>query len=350
MKTSEDKTASTIDSIISFLERSEQTEKQPFAYEIQLVSPTHSELVVGKCADHSLFRKDVKLGLDRLRNNPSSILKVMIFSGKSANSKLINEYKLELPEQREAANLRSIIQEELRQHQPQQQPAQGSNFEQLGSLLGMMTGNQPNADDPNSSLLGFLGFFNTMSAKQEEISRINHKNELSELVLNNKYEHLSEKYENLKRQYDQIEKEKDRLGGLVEGLDKEKNDLENRLASYAPNEVMQRVATGVLTNVGAKLLTNSPKAASLLGLSDQELKAAFGVMPENEPEPQIEQVPINNVPTDQHSQIIQAINETLRSVELNRLVKITQIIGTIIDQPEQIDIILNLLQDHNEKV
>ncbi|BDD02467.1 hypothetical protein [Persicobacter psychrovividus] len=341
MKTSEDKTASTIDSIISFLERSEQTEKQPFAYEIQLVSPTHSELVVGKCADHSLFRKDVKLGLDRLHSNPSSILKVMIFSGKSANAKLINEYKLELPEQKEAANLRSIIQEELRQHQPQ--PTPSNNFEQLGSLLGMMTGNQPNADDPNSSLLGFLGFFNTMSAKQEEISRINHKNELSEIVLNNKYEHLTEKYENLKRQYDQVEKEKDRLGGIVEGLDKEKIDLENRLASYAPNEVMQRVATGVLTNVGAKLLTNSPKAASLLGLSDQELKAAFGIG--DSVAEAMEQVPIKAEPTDQQSQIIASIQEALQALELDRLIKITQIIGAVIDRPEQMEIILNLLQD-----
>jgi hypothetical protein len=129
-------------------------------------------------------------------------------------------------------------------------------------------------------------------------------------------------------------------------LKKEKVDLENRLAGYAPNELMKRVAVGVISGIGGRLLSNSPKTAELLGLSPEELKGALGIVDEfqdnNQDIPdtniEISEVGSPQSPEDKKkAAIIKNLSDALMTWELEDVAKIANIVGLCLDRAELIN-------------
>jgi hypothetical protein len=134
---------------------------------------------------------------------------------------------------------------------------------------------------------------------------------------------------------------------------KEKTDFENRLAGYAPNEVMKRVATGALVGIGSRILTNSPKTAELLGLTADELKGALGMVEDDNKE--TTQIPETNVeitdmgtansPEDRKkAEIIKNLSDALMTWELQDVAKIANIVGLCLDKAELINKTLEFLK------
>jgi hypothetical protein len=141
--------------------------------------------------------------------------------------------------------------------------------------------------------------------------------------------------------------DKERFLNENKELKNEKLELENRLAGYAPNEIMKRVAIGTIATIGGKILSNSPKTAELLGLTANELKGALGFVDEpmnNEPYnmPQTN-VEINEIGTPQTPEekkkaaIIKNLAEALSTWDLQEVAKIANIVGLCLDKAELIN-------------
>jgi len=117
------------------------------------------------------------------------------------------------------------------------------------------------------------------------------------------------------------------------------------LSGYAPNELMKRVAVGVISGIGGRLLSNSPKTAELLGLSSEELKGALGIVEEaSEAVPMVDtsvevtEIGANLSPEEEKkATVIKNLSEALSSWGLQEVAKIANIVGLCMDQPDLID-------------
>ena len=257
----------------------------------------------------------------------------------------------------EKAEIQTIIQEEMKQQQNQNTNGLG----ELDSLLGLFSGDNPAV---KTKLDGLCGVFNALSGNNKEVERISYQKQLDDFKFETRFNNLDEKHERLRTENAELRAERDRYFSENKELKGERTDLESRLAGYAPNEVMKRVATGALVGIGSRLLTNSPKTAELLGLTADELKGALGMVDDDSEEST--QIPDTNVeitdmgtansPEDKKkAEIIKNLSEALMTWELQDVAKIANIVGLCLDKAELINKTLAFLnqtlqgtQDENE--
>ncbi|WP_430811583.1 MULTISPECIES: hypothetical protein [unclassified Carboxylicivirga] len=335
-----------IQSIYEFIKRSEDEQKYPYAYEIYLVTAAQETALTSRTSGTDKFNRDIESAIEKAKQSHGS-LRVDVFGGKSPNARSLNSYTVNISkllnppkEPIERAELQTIIQEEVRQHQIQ---SNTNGLGELDTLLGLFSGENEQA---KNKLEGLFGVFNALSGNNKEVERISYQKQLDDFKFETRYNTLEEKYERLRNENAELRAEKDRYQSENRELKTDKTDLESRLAGYAPNEVMKRVATGALVGIGSRLLTNSPKTAELLGLSAEELKGALGMLDDTEEESaqlletnvEITDIGTANTPEDRKkAEIIKKLSDALMTWELQDVAKIANIVGLCLDKAELIN-------------
>ncbi|MBN2729121.1 MAG: hypothetical protein JXR53_07840 [Bacteroidales bacterium] len=335
-----------VQSIYEFIKRSEDEQKYPYAYEIHLVSGVDETALTSRTAGTEKFNRDIESAIEKAKQ-AHGILRVDVFGGKSPNARSLNSYTINVSkllnppkEPMERAEIQTIIQEEMKQHQIQNST---NGLGELDTLVGLFSGENEQA---KSKLEGLFGVFNALSGNNKEVERISYQKQLDDFKFETRYGTLEEKYERLRNENAELRAEKDRYYSENRELKSDKAELENRLAGYAPNELMKRVAVGVISGIGGRLLSNSPKTAELLGLSPDELKGALGIV-DDEPQ-DTALIPQTNVeitemgtpqsPEDkQKAAIIKNLSEALSTWELQDVAKIANIVGLCLDKAELIN-------------
>ncbi len=335
-----------IQSIYEFIKRSEDEQKYPYAYEIYLVTGIDETALTSRTSGTEKFNRDIESAIEKAKQAHGT-LRVDVFGGKSPNARSLNSYTINVSkllnppnEPIERAEIQTIVQEQMRQ---QQELGNANGLGELNTLLGLFSGENEQA---KSKLEGLFGVFNALSGNNKEVERISYQKQLDDFKFETRYNTLEEKYERLRTENAELRAEKDRYYNENRDLKGEKTDLENRLAGYAPNELMKRVATGALVGIGSRLLTNSPKTAELLGLTAEELKGALGMVDEdseesaNLPETNVEITDMGaaNTPEDKKkAEIIKNLSEALMTWGLQDVAKIANIIGLCLDKAELIN-------------
>ena len=335
-----------IQSIYEFIKRSEDEQKYPYAYEIHLVTGVDETALTSRTAGTEKFNRDIESAIEKAKQAHGT-LRVDVYGGKSPNARSLNSYtinvsKLLYPQKEplERSEIQTIIQEEMKQSQIQNNT---NGLGELDSLLGLFSGDNPAV---KSKLDGLFGVFNALSGNNKEVERISYQKQLDDFKFETRYNTLEEKYERLRNENAELRAEKDRYQTENRELKTDKTDLENRLAGYAPNEVMKRVATGALVGIGSRLLTNSPKTAELLGLTATELKGALGMLDDSSEESaqlpdtnvEITDMGSANTPEDRKkAEIIKNLSQALMTWELQDVAKIANIVGLCLDKAELIN-------------
>ncbi|MBR8536705.1 hypothetical protein KDU71_14105 [Carboxylicivirga sediminis] len=335
-----------IQSIYEFIKRSEDEQKYPYAYEIYLVTGVDETALTSRTAGTEKFNRDIESAIEKAKQSHGT-LRVDVFGGKSPNARSLNSYTINVSkllnppkEPIERAELQTIIQQEVKQQQIQNNT---NGLGELDTLLGLFSGENEQA---KNKLEGLFGVFNALSGNNKEVERISYQKQLDDFKFETRYNTLEEKFERLRNENAELRAEKDRYQSENRELKSEKTDLENRLAGYAPNEVMKRVATGALVGIGSRILTNSPKTAELLGLTAEELKGALGMV-DDSPE-ESAPIPDTNVeitdmgsassPEDKKkAEIIKNLSDALMTWELQDVAKIANIVGLCLDKAELIN-------------
>jgi hypothetical protein len=211
----------------------------------------------------------------------------------------------------------------------------------LNSLMGMFTGNSEGLQ----GIEGLFGLFNTISGNNKELDRISYQKQLDDFKFETRFSTLQERNEHLRSENAELRVEKERFLNENKELKNEKTELEGRLAGYAPNELMKRVAIGAVATLGGRLLSNSPKTAELLGLSPQELKGALGIVDEPIQEAFTSQANVEvseiGAPLSQEdkkkTEIIKNLSDALSTWDLQDVAKIANIVGLCLDRAELIN-------------
>jgi hypothetical protein len=341
-----------IQSIFDFLKRSEVEQKYPYAYEIHLLTGIEETALTSRTSGSSKFNQDIENGIEKAKQ-AHGMLRVDVYGGKSANARKLNHYTINVsgiltPQKpsMEKEEIQTLIKEEMSQIKPPP-----PSFGDLESLLGMVSGNE----ESSQGVKGLFGLFNTISGNNKEIDRITYQKQLDDFKFETRFNTLQEKYEMLRSENAELRVEKERFSNENKELKAEKADLENRLSGYAPNELMKRVAVGVISGIGGRLLSNSPKTAELLGLSPDELKGALGIVDSNDdmpgliPETNVEISEIGTPKTPEEKKkdaIIKNLAEALSTWDLEDVAKIANIVGICLDRSEFIDKTLSFLNQN----
>ncbi|MCK5906537.1 MAG: hypothetical protein KAG37_03050, partial [Flavobacteriales bacterium] len=178
-----------------------------------------------------------------------------------------------------------------------------------------------------------------------------YQKQIDDFKYETKFNNLQEKFDRLSTENTELRVEKDHAKKENVELKFEVTDLSKRLEAYTPNELMKRTAIGVISNIGSKILGNSPKTAELFGLTSHELQGALGLLesiPNNVDEVtnvDIEQV--GNTPQTPEEKnkfaILKNLSDALQTMELQQVAKIVNMVGLSIDKPEFIDKTLQFL-------
>ena len=341
-----------VQSIFEFLKRSEDEQQYPYAYEIYLLTGIEETALTARTAGSSMFMEDIEKGIEKAKQ-AIGLLRVDVYGGKSPNARKINQYRINVSGDSTPSptvgkeELQAMIKEEIGQIRPQ------AGLGDLGSLLGLVGG-----EDGNKGVEGLFGLFNTISGNNKEIDRITYQKQLDDFKFETRYNTLLEKYEMLRSENAELRVEKERYSNENKELKAEKADLESRLAGYAPNELMKRIAVGVISGIGGRILSNSPKTAELLGLSPDELKGALGIVEDNEdngnndnmpgllPDTDIEISEIGAAKSPEETKkenIINNLTHALLTWGLEDVAKIANIVGVCMDRPELINRTLSFL-------
>ncbi len=333
-----------IQSIYGFIKRSEEQQKYPYAYEIYLLTGIDDTALTSRTSGTSTFNNDIETAVEKAKQ-AHGMLRVDVYGGKSANARKLSSYTVNVSgllnppiKPMEKAEIATMVQEEVNKRQE----SSAGGLGELDSLLGLFSGDNPQV---KSKLDGLFGVFNALSGNNKEIERIAYQKQLDDFKFETRYNMLHEKYEALREENTALRVEKDLFLNENKDLKRVKVDLEQRLSGYAPNELMKRVAVGVISGIGGRMLSNSPKTAELLGLTPEELKGALGIVEETSDtvpvvDTSVEVTELNAVlsPEDEKkSKIIENLSQALNSLGLSEVAKIANIVGLCIDQPILMD-------------
>jgi len=337
-----------ISSIYNFLKRSEAEQKYPYAYEIVLLTGIDETALTSRTSGSGKFNQDIENAVDKAKQ-AHGMLRVDVYGGKSPNARKLNTYTVNVsgllnpPKPTlEKEEIQSLIKAEINQI-----PKPQNGLGDLNSLLGMFTGNSEGLQ----GIEGLFGLFNTISGNNKEIDRISYQKQLDDFKFETRHNMLQEKLEKLSGENAELRVDRERFLNENKELKNEKLELENRLAGYAPNEIMKRVAIGAVATLGGRLLSNSPKTAELLGLTANELKGALGIVDEpiNDGSMPQTNVEINEIGTPlspeekKKAEIIKNLSDALSTWDLQDVAKIANIVGLCLDRAELINKTLSFL-------
>lgn len=336
-----------IQSIYEFLKRSEEEQKNAYAYEIYLMTGIEETALTSRTSGTRNFNRDMESAVEKAKQS-HGMLRVDVYGGKSHNARKLNSYTINInglltPQKQpmEKDEIQNLIKEEMQQHQAQ---INTSGLGSLDGLLGLFTGENEQA---RAKVEGLFGLFNALSGNNKEMERIGYQKQLDDFKFETRFNMLQEKYEKLRNENAELRVEKEQILNENKELKSENKDLETRLSGYAPNELMKRVAVGVISGIGGRLLSNSPKTAELLGLTPQELKGALGIADktpssnsesDSDTNVEITEVGTSETPEEKKkASIIKNLSEALETWGLQDVAKIANIVGICLDREELIN-------------
>jgi hypothetical protein len=349
-----------IKTIYEFIKRSEEQQQYPYAYEISLTTGIDDTALTSRTSGSNKFNQDIENAVEKAKQ-AHGMLRVDVFGGKSHNAKKLKTYTINVsglltPQVKplEKDEIQILVQEEVEKQREQKST---NGLSGIDTLLGLFSGNNP---ETKAQLDGLFGIFNSLSGNNKEIDRISYQKQLDDFKFETRYNMLQEKYEKINNENAELRVEREQFSNENKELKKENADLEQRLAGYAPNELMKRVAIGAVANLGGRILTNSPKTAELLGLSAQELKGALGIVDESNteetttiPDTNVEVTEVGSPQTPEEKKkilIINSLSEALMKKGLQDVTKITNIIGLCLDKSELMDRTLAFLNQITQGV
>ena len=336
-----------VESVYEFLKRSEEEQRYDYAYEISLLTNNNEIGLTSRTSGTSKYKTDMESAIEKAKQM-HGVIKIDVFGGKSSRSKRIQTYEINVNTDLETNNdsvgsvvIRDIIKDEIQQLPMKKETSLG----EVNELIGMLSGN---ADNPQ--LNGMLGIIGTITNNNKELDRINYQKQIDDFKYESRFTNLQDKYEILRAENAELRVDKDHAKKENVELKFEVGDLSKRLESYTPNELMKRTAIGVISNIGSKILGNSPKTAELFGLTPNELQGALGLLEstpnqiEEVSDVEIEQVGTPQTPEEKNKfSIIKNLSDALKTMELHQVAKIVNMVGLSIDKPEFIDRTLQFL-------
>lgn len=295
------------DTIFNILKRADD-EKASYAYEIYSTGLGKQTPIFMRTLGSKTFKADYDTSVKSAKSAGLQ-LRVIVFKGKSSRAGEIGDYLINVSEHTEqvytANDVQAMIAERLKTEQ-----AKAPTPAELA--LQTLTGNLQGVDG--------LGFMGQLSLAERNIDKLELERKHEQFLAKYKYDSLQEKYDNLKIEKDKLENKLSHSENTTLGLVAKNTENEDIIASNATNQLLSRVAVGVVTNIGSRLLTGSPKIASLLGVTPEELGQALGAF---NGEAQ-SQSPIDAPMVD-----IAAIEDTPRSRKMDSVVQLISELANI---------------------
>nr|WP_319398796.1 hypothetical protein [uncultured Carboxylicivirga sp.] len=339
-------------------------ENKNYAYEIRVESNSGHILIVPRTNNIEAFTDNIESAKDIARQEGKNI-KVCIYRGMSPKAGKVEEYPITLGENKtnSASNQSQIeqaIESALQKHKMAGNNSFMGNLDGISQLFGALTGIETDKENTSNTFNGLAGLLGAVS---------NARHENTMMIFEKKFNDYKQETEigSLKKQLQEITSERDALKQQNQRLDTENNnyktevsDLETRLAGYSNTEIIKRVATGVLSGIGSKLLAGSPKAAELLGLTKHELQSALGFIEEeasnsqsHTPEANVQVEELHPPQTEQQKQLFKAIDDTanaLKQGDINFAYYMITIIGNCMDSQELTESIVHHLEEEKQRM
>ncbi len=302
-------------------------ENQNYAYEIRVEDNSGNILIVPRTNNIEAFNENMESAKD-IASQEGKKIKVDIYRGKSPKAGKIEEYTFSLDEGNkksttDSSEIEKAVDMAMKKYQTGNNIGGLGSIESINLLFGALTGNDSENENNGNAFNGIAGLLGAVN---------NSRYEKTLMQLENKFNDYKQESEIslLKKQLKDVTSERDTFKQQNQELEKENNnykievsDLETRLAGYSNTELLKRVATGVLSGIGSKILGNSEKAAELMGLTKNELQAALGFIEEDEAlledkttpktDVEIEEVPIPQ--TEHQKQVFQNIDNTANALK-----------------------------------
>ncbi len=302
-------------------------ENQNYAYEIRVEDNSGNILIVPRTNNIEAFNENMESAKD-IASQEGKKIKVDIYRGKSPKAGKIEEYTFSLDEGNkksttDSSEIEKAVDMAMKKYQTGNNIGGLGSIESINLLFGALTGNDSENENNGNAFNGIAGLLGAVN---------NSRYEKTLMQLENKFNDYKQESEIslLKKQLKDVTSERDTFKQQNQELEKENNnykievsDLETRLAGYSNTELLKRVATGVLSGIGSKILGNSEKAAELMGLTKNELQAALGFIEEDEAlledkttpktDVEIEEVPIPQ--TEHQKHVFQNIDNTANALK-----------------------------------
>ncbi len=326
-------------------------ENETYAYEILVENKTDYILIVPRTNNTEAFNENMKSSIDIASQNGGTI-KVVIYRGKSPKAGLVAEYKIVLDDNSKAENtvssqsqIEQAVENAMQKYQLSNNNGLMGNIENINLLLGALTGNDTDNENKGNSLNGLAGLLGAVNNSRYENTFMKFEKKISDYKQETQITSLQKELKKTTSERDALKKINQELEKQNYSYKSEISDLENRLEGYTSTELLKRMATGVISGIGSKILGNSPKAAELLGLTKDELQAALGFVEENDglagnnsntdANVEIEEIPTPK--NDQQKKVFQAIDDiakALKKGDTNFAFYMINIIANCLDSKE----------------
>lgn len=332
-------------------------ENKNYAYEIRVEDKSGHILIVPRTNNIEAFNENMESARD-IATQEGKNIKVDIYRGMSPKAGKVEEYPISLANN-SRNNTSSLYQIEQAVDIALKKYQTGNNLgglDGISQLLGVLTGSDAETENPHGSQIGITGLLGVVNNARHENTLMQFEKKLNDYKLETQLSTLQKDLSTITAERDLLKSENSKLEKENSGFKTEVSDLETRLAGYSNTELLKRVATGVLSGIGSKILGNSPKAAELMGLSKDELQAALGFVEEDEElqghssiahhDVEIEEMPIPK--TEQQKQIFNAINDTAKALkqgDIQFAIYMITIIGNCMESKE----LTNSMVHHLEK-
>ncbi len=336
-------------------------ENDTYAYEIRVENKSGSILTTPRTNNTQAFNENIESAKDIAQQEGGSV-KVEIYRGKSPKAGKVTEYVIATNDNKEN-NISSLSQIEEAVGSAIKKYQMNNNMGSLdgiNQLLGALTGTEPDSQSSGQSINGMAGLLGIVNNARQENTLMQFEKKLSDYKMETQLSSLQKDLSAITVERDLLKEENAKMGKENSSYKSEVADLENRLAGYSNTEIFKRVATGVISGIGSKLLAGSPKAAELLGLTKDELQSALGVVEEDassghsiSSETDVDVEELSNPKTEQQKQIFKAIDDTskaLKKGDVNFAYYMITIIGNCMDSQELTNSMVHHLEQEKQRL
>lgn len=353
------------DTIYQILQRSHQQNGHKNAYNILVSNNSQSILVIPRTTNTDDFHDNVEAA-QNIAQNIGGTTQVEIYRGKSPKAALISRYDIPLEDADKKepdsnnTQIEQAVENAIQKHQAGNNFNNMGNLESINMLFGVLSGTGSDKKNTGNAMSGLAGLLGAVNNTRHENTLIQFEKKLNDYKLETQLSTLQKDQKALNTERDLLKQQNTELEKENSNFKKTVSDLENRLAGYSSTEVFKRVATGVLSGIGSRLLAGSPKVAELLGLTKDELQSALGIVDEEVvSEQNIDQdsnVEVEEVPqsqTEQQQQMFKAINDTanaLKQGDVKFAYCMITIIGNCMDNKELTNSMILHLEKEKQRV
>jgi len=302
-------------------------ENKNYAYEIRVEDNSGHILIVPRTNNIEAFNENMESARD-IASQEGKKIKVDIYRGMSPKAGKVEEYPISIHENSnnnstDQSRIELAVDNAIKKYQMGNNLGGLGSLESINFLFGALTGNNTDGENNGNALNGLAGLLGAVNNSRYENSLMVFEKKLNDFKQETEISSLKKQLQDITSERDTLKQQNMELEKVNTNYKAEVSDLETRLAGYSNTELLKRVATGVLSGIGSKILGNSPKAAELMGLTKDELQAALGFVEDDEslmghntiPQTDVEVEEVPNPKTEQQKQVFQAINNTAKALK-----------------------------------